>query len=49
VAASNAAEILCAGEVSGFLVGRACLDPAEFLELIRAADRVSAAPLPLPT
>jgi triosephosphate isomerase len=49
VAASNAAEILCAGDVGGLLVGRACLDPAEFLKLIRAADRVSAGPLPQPT
>lgn len=34
---SNAAELIAAGDVDGFLVGGASLDPASFLGIVRAA------------
>jgi triosephosphate isomerase len=33
----NAAELIAAGDVDGFLVGGASLDPASFLDIVRAA------------
>ncbi|MCA9709906.1 MAG: triose-phosphate isomerase, partial [Myxococcales bacterium] len=33
----NAADLIAAGDVDGFLVGGASLDPAAFLAIVRAA------------
>lgn len=37
VKSTNAAELIAAGDVDGFLVGGASLDPASFLAIVRAA------------
>jgi triosephosphate isomerase (TIM) len=33
----NATDLLAAGDIDGFLVGGASLDPASFLDIVRAA------------
>ena len=37
----NAADLIAAGEIDGFLVGGASLDPGSFLAIVRAAAQTA--------
>ena len=34
----NAADYFATGEIDGFLIGKACLDPAQFIKIAQAAQ-----------
>ena len=44
----NAAELVAAGDIDGFLVGGASLDPASFLAIVRASATTPRPELPEP-